>query len=226
MSGTLAPCNLLPTMAPTPVLSVATLTTGRVLAQEIDLHCTLNIHTTPYNPITWNAALASSNLLSHFPNLVHDLTYGSPISNPPPLSKFFLPKNLPSANIHPMLIDQELQTEVSAGRMSGPFTIPQASIIFGGPFRSSPVGLVEKIPGDGTWHMIRHLSKCDDDGQSTNDWVDSDDFPTNYFAASWVCQFVSSSVHFMICLVHELDGHGSFDHDGHAALVDDWACCP
>ena len=121
---------------------MATLTTGRVLSQEIDLHCTLYIHTTPYNPIAWHAALASSNLLSHFPNLVHDLTYGSPISNPPPL---FLPKNLPSADIHPKLIDQELLAEVSAGHMSDPFTVPQASIIFGSPSCSSPVGLVEKI---------------------------------------------------------------------------------
>ena len=41
--------------------------------------------------------------------------------------------------------------------------------------------------------MIRHLSKHNEDGQSTNGWVDSDEFPTNYFAASWVCQFVSCS---------------------------------
>jgi len=154
-------------------------------------------------------------------NRDNNLTYGSPISNPPPLSKIFLPKNLPSADIHLMLIDQELLAEVSASHMSGPFTIPQASIIFGGPFRSSPVGLVEKIPGDGTWCMICHLSKCNEDGQSTNDWVDSDNFPTTYFAASWVCQFVSSSMCFTIVLVrcsHELDGHGSPDLDGHSAL--------
>ena len=102
-------------MAATPVPSVATLTTVRVFAQEISLHCTLYIHTTPYNPSAWHAALASSNLLSLFPNLLHDLTYGSPIGNPPPLSKKFLPKNLPSANIHSALIDQELLAEVAAG---------------------------------------------------------------------------------------------------------------
>src|SRR5882672_4068969 len=135
----------------------------------------------PYNPDAWQAALASAKLLSAFPNLVHDLTYGSPIGNPPLLSKNFLPNNLPSANIHPVLIHQELLSEVSASRMSGPFTISQASIIFGGPFCSSPVGLVEKVPGDGNWPMIRHLSKRDSDGLSTNDWLDSDEFPTTYF---------------------------------------------
>src|SRR5882672_2459519 len=163
----------------------------RASAQEIDLHHTLYIRTTPYDPDAWHATLRSSNLLSVFPNLVHDLMYGSPIGNPPPLSKIFLPNNLTSANIHPILIDQELLSEVSTSRMSGPFTIAQASDIFGGPFRSSPVGLIEKIAGDGIWCMICHLSKRDEDGQSTNSWIDSDEFPTTYFAASWVCQFVS-----------------------------------
>ena len=52
------------------------------------------------------------------------------------------------------------------------------------------MGLVEKVPGDGQWRMIRHLLKQDDEGQSTNRWVDSDEFPTVYFAASWVCHYV------------------------------------
>jgi len=89
---------------------------------------------TPYKPTAWLAALTLSNLLSSFPNLVHDLTYGSPIGNPPPLSKSFLLPNLSSANIHPTLIDQELLAEIVAGQMSGPFTIAQASIIFNSPF--------------------------------------------------------------------------------------------
>ena len=41
--------------------------------------------------------------------------------------------------------------------------------------------------------MIRHLSKQDDDGDSTNDWIDSDDFLTTYITASWVTQLVSVS---------------------------------
>src|SRR5882724_7645195 len=52
--------------------------------------------------------------------------------------------------------------------MSGPFTLEQASVIFGGPFCSSPVGLVEKVSGYSQWRMIRHLSKQDDEGQSMN----------------------------------------------------------
>jgi len=75
--------------------------------------------------------------------------------------------------------------------MSGPFSIPQASIIFNSPFIYSPVRLIEKMASNSVWHMIHHLSKEDEEGCSTNGWLDSNEFPTTYFAASWVCQFVS-----------------------------------
>jgi len=112
-----------------------------------------------YKPGTWQHTLSNTNFLSSFPNLVHDITYSSLIGNPPPLTATFLPPNLPSANLHPELIDLELSNEVSAGQMLGPFSTTQASAIFDGFFCSSPVGLVEKNPGDGIWCMLMHLSK-------------------------------------------------------------------
>ena len=78
--------------------------------------------------------------------------------------------------------------------MSGPFTVEEATKIFGGHFRTSPVGLVEKYPGDGKWRMIWHLSKRDEHGHSTNDWVDSADFPTTYYSATTVASYVSPSI--------------------------------
>ena len=78
--------------------------------------------------------------------------------------------------------------------MSGLFTVEEATKIFGGHFHTSPVGLVEKYPGDGKWHMIRHLSKCDEHGHSTNDWIDSADFPTTYYSATTVASYVSPSI--------------------------------
>ena len=128
----------------------------------------LYLHTTPYIPSAQLEGFSISNLLDSFPNLVHAIVFGSPISNPPSLCKTFLPPNLTSVTLHTTIIDQELWSEVSAQCMSGPFSIEQATVIFCGPFQSSPVGLVEKVPGDGIWRMIRHLSKCDGDGQSTN----------------------------------------------------------
>ena len=53
------------------------------------------------------------------------------------------------------------------------------------------VGLVEKVPCDGIWQMIRHLLRHDPVGHLTNDWVDLDEFPMVYFTISWVAQFVS-----------------------------------
>ena len=75
--------------------------------------------------------------------------------------------------------------------MSGPFSLDNATYIFGSFYHSSPLGLVEKTPGDCVWQMIRHLSKHNADSHSTNDWLNSDDFPISYFTASWVAQFVS-----------------------------------
>jgi len=155
--GQPVPCNFQLTMAPIHVPSVATHIMVPLPASETDLVHILYIHTMPYIPSAWHEALSVSNLLGSFHNLVHDITYCSPIGNPPPLSRF-LPPNLTSENIHPKIIDQELLAVVSEKYMSGPFTIEQAAIIFGGPFCLSPVGPIKKSPGDGIWRMIRHLS--------------------------------------------------------------------
>jgi len=63
----------------------------------------------------------------------------------------FLPNNLPPANIYPDIIDQELLDKVTMGCMSGPFTLTQATAIFGGFFCCTPVGLVKKIQDSGNW---------------------------------------------------------------------------
>ena len=82
--------------------------------------------------------------------------------------------------------------------MSGPFTVDDAHWIFKGHFRTSPVGLVEKVAGDSNWRMICHLLKIDELGFSTNDALNSDDFPTTYFTASHVAEWVRTS--HLVCL--------------------------
>src|SRR5882672_5641209 len=96
---TLAPCAAMVAMGPN-------------IAPKTDLKKILYICTSPYNPTAWCDALINCNLNSFFPNLVHNLTYGSPIGNPPPLLSTFLPTNLSLADLHPALIDQELSNEV------------------------------------------------------------------------------------------------------------------
>jgi len=146
MLGTLAQCNPLATTESTPALCAVMLATVPWVAPKTSLMNILYIHMTPYIPSAWHTALSSANLLSTFPNLVHDITFRSPINNPPDLSACPLPPNLTSAKIHPKLIDNELLSKVLTNHMSGPFTVEEAWVIFGGPFLSSPVSLVEKSP--------------------------------------------------------------------------------
>jgi hypothetical protein len=80
---------------------------------------------------------------------------------------------MPSANLHLKIIDDFLLEEKEAGRMSGPFTVEEASFIFQGHFRTAPLGLVEKNPGSANYRMIRNFSALDDSCTSTNDWLDA-----------------------------------------------------
>ena len=48
--------------------------------------------------------------------------------------------------------------------------------------------------------MIRHFSKLDQYGDSTNGWVDLDDFPTRWFSASQLANFVSVHLIHYPCL--------------------------
>ena len=51
-----------------------------------------------------------------------------------------------------------LASEVAAGRMSGPFSLAEATIIFGTFLLLFPGGPSQEITGDNIWHMIWHLS--------------------------------------------------------------------
>lgn len=77
------------------------------------------------------------------------------------------PKNLASALEFPRLVDDKLKKELILGRISGPFSAPPFS-----PFRTSPIGLVEKKTA-GKFRFIHHLSHPK--GNSINDGI-SDEF--------------------------------------------------
>ena len=101
---------------------------------------------TPYISSAWRQALFDANITHKYPNLVHDLSFGSPIGNLPPIDFTFIPNNLPSTNIQPEYITNLITEEVAASCMDGPFTIEEAHYIYGGHFQTCPLGLVEK-PG-------------------------------------------------------------------------------
>ena len=122
--------------------------------------------------------LHQTGLASRYPNIVLDITQGSPIGNPSIPTETFIPKNMKTAHDMPHIIDEHIQEETSAGWMSGPFTVEEAHIIFGGHFRTTPLGLIQKEPGSAKWRLIRNASKKDSCSISVNSMLNSDDFPT------------------------------------------------
>ena len=120
--------------------------------------------------------------------------HGSPIGNPPPLLETYIQRRLSSANLHTHIIFKEISDETATGRMPEPCTIAQAYTISTATAVRPLWALSEKEPGGGNWHMIRHLSKQDADGLSTNGWLYSDDFPTMFYSAVMITAYVSTFI--------------------------------
>src|SRR5882724_6313071 len=85
--------------ANTSVPSARTPNTWPLVAPGTDLADILYKIVTPYILAAWSQALSDANLIKSYPNLVHDLSFGSPIGNLPCIEFTFIPDNLPSAKI-------------------------------------------------------------------------------------------------------------------------------
>ena len=86
-------------MVNTSVPSARTPNTRPLVAPGTDLADILYKIVTPYILAAWSQALSDANLIKSYPNLVHDLSFGSPIGNLPCIEFTFIPDNLPSAKI-------------------------------------------------------------------------------------------------------------------------------
>jgi hypothetical protein len=109
------------------------------------------------------------------------------------LSTHIIP-NHPSFFDHPQPINEYLTKEVTAGRMSGPFTQLEIEAILRGPFQSSPfiVSVQPQAPGEpNKIRVCRHLSKATKTIPSVNSFISKDDFPTRFDIASRVADIVS-----------------------------------
>lgn len=125
---------------------------------------------TTYRAGAWQRVLEDFNLTSRYPNLVHDIRYGSPIGNPPHLFKTFIPNNnMPSAIDHSDVIDKYISDEIVAGSVTGGLSIEDAHTFFGGHFRTAPMGVVEQ---NNKFRTAHNLSALDSDGYSTNSFLD------------------------------------------------------
>jgi len=83
MSGDSVMTSPSPIMTNTPAHCAVTPNMGPRAAPAIDLSNILYKVITPYNAQAWLLALAEADITHSYPNLVHDLTHSSPISNPP-----------------------------------------------------------------------------------------------------------------------------------------------
>ena len=91
----------------------------------------------------WMEAGSFNRWLTHsFPYLVHDMTHGPPIGNPPPLTHTIISNNLRLVDIYPLYMDNFIQEELNASQFDGPYTIEEAHKIFGGHFCTAPLGFV------------------------------------------------------------------------------------
>jgi len=133
-----APNSLPPIMASTFAPCAMTAIMPCVIAPGIDLPSIIHRSITPYKPEGWRQGLLSTGLTHSFPHLVHNISSGSPIGNPPPLTYTFIPHNLKSADIDPVYMDNFIK-ELIAGCFNGPFSVEELHIIFGGHFCMAPL---------------------------------------------------------------------------------------
>jgi len=201
-----APNSSPQTMVSTHVPCETTAITQPVIAQETDLRRVLYRTITPYRPDTLRLAILATGITHLFPNLVHDITHGVPIGNPPPLTFTLSPNNLRSANIDPLYLDKFIQDKLDASHFNGPFSFKEAYMIFDGHFHTTPLGFVEK-PGSTALKLIRHHSKEDRFGNSMNSWLDLSYDTMKFYTTSDAAEFVSfTHYHYIFlslpCTIH------------------------
>ena len=91
--------------------------------------------------------------------------------------------NLTSARLQPWVIDNELQKEIDAGRILGPYTDRPFPNL-----RCSGVGVVPKK--DGRWQVIMHLSAPP--GSSINDHISPEDYSLHYSSVDDAVQLLTA----------------------------------
>jgi len=140
----------------------------------------------PYIAEGFKKALKTTSLTLQYPSLVQNIKFGSPIGAPTPL----LHTTIISTRLCPDIVSDYIAKEVMLGHMASPFTQEETHLVAKGHFSTVPVGLVEKDPSKGTFHMIQHFSKEDELGISVNLQIYSDDFPTYWNSAYTMVEYV------------------------------------
>jgi hypothetical protein len=137
----------------------------------------LNRVTTPYDADTFESMLAKHDLMSRYPDLVRNLCHGFPMGDFLDLKKTVIFPNHSSVAQHTAFVQNYLDEEILAYRMSGPFTQEEVETILGGPFQCSPMIISVLVQGQDLPDKLclcRHLSKGDNHTLSTNAYIDKE----------------------------------------------------
>jgi hypothetical protein len=149
----------------------------------------------PYITDAFHHFISKHCFIHFYSLLVTNLGNGFPLGEMPLITDTVIFKNHPSAIFHSDAIDKYLTDELSAGRMSGPFSRRHVEIILRGPFFCSPllVSVQTQQPGmPDKLRVCRHLSKGDKNTPSMNSHIHKEDFPTRFDTASKVADIVRS----------------------------------
>ncbi len=149
---------------------------------------------TPYSADVIESLLAQHDLLDQHPGLTHKLRSSFPMGDFPQLQCSVIFPNYISDPAHTDFINDYFDEEVSAGRMSGPFSQEEVESILG-PFQCSPCSVNTQEQGPDVPPKLRvvcNLSKGSSVHPSTNDFIDSSKFPTRFGSAAEVAKIVST----------------------------------
>jgi len=137
--------------------------------------------THPYDPDAFERLLTSHNLAHAYPHLAHQLRNGFPLGLFPEIARTVIHKSPAFDPDCIIAINDYLLEEVSASRMSGPFSASDTECILRGPFICSPFTVAKQLQGPGLSNKIRvcrNLSKASRNFPSTNSFIEKDDFST------------------------------------------------
>lgn len=98
---------------------------------------------TPYNADAFEHVLGIAGLAGNYPLLATSARHGFTMGHLPPLLETNAPPNSPSIAEHVKAIN-ELVEGLTLGRLDGPYSLRKVEDRLGGPFRSSPLGVVER----------------------------------------------------------------------------------
>lgn len=151
---------------------------------------------TPYRADAFERRLRTLKLLQKHPHLPGRIRHGFPMGNFTPLKKTYAPRNHAPRPRHLQFVKEYINEQVSLGRMTGPYDMNTVKKVLKSDFMSSPLLVISKAGSPGKFRLIQDCSRKNKDGFSVNDFVNAEDFPTEWGNADEVAQIVSISLAF------------------------------